>query len=202
MPSLRRTHLLILIVLAACGARAADPRAGIDAADGTAAIPEDPPQHVAPLADDTVVDVTAVTLAPDGTTQVRTGKTTVGAQRAARAVAPGSATPLIMQWWCAPTSFSLWDRTDFTGNQICFTGTGTTSLADYSRGALTWQIQSGSWAAGVSYSGLLQQSTDPTPDAQGSTGGDIVCDRGMTGTLTLGGDIHLLRLDLRVGATW
>jgi hypothetical protein len=182
---MRRAHPLILfgLGLSACGARAADPDVRAVDAQLAAAIDDPAPvsdQAVA-LADDTVVDVTAVTLAPDGTAQVRTGKTTVAAQRAAaaQARAPGSATPLIAQDpLCASASFSLWDRTDFTGNQICFAGAGTVSLADYDRRLCStqlhfcyqvpWTLSSGSFAAGQS-PGLLQEETYQQPDGAEGT---------------------------------
>lgn len=37
--------------------------------------------------------------------------------------------------FCASTSLSMWDQPNYVGNRICFSGTGTTDLALYTRGS-------------------------------------------------------------------
>ncbi len=113
------------------------------------------------VSDDTVFHEISITARPDGTFDVSEPRPiTAGEQRAQNewkaAYARGERPPLtFVDSSCGWSSFWLYDRTDWTGNRICFAGVGASLLAAYARyipfvlQPSTWEIPKGSYLSGA-----------------------------------------------------
>ena len=154
------------LALASCTSPAASP-----APDARAAEAADP----SPVPDTAVFDETSVWVAADGSMRVATRPVTAGEQRARNAererAAHGGPIPEIARdTACSGSSFWLYDRQDWTGNEICFAGAGvqTLHLLGFIRPVCgprfcyldTWLLHAGSYWAGVSPGALW---TGPSP---------------------------------------
>ncbi len=125
----------------------------------------------APLDDDTVVYDTVATVGPDGEVVMSEPRAiTVREQRDQNQArlsdqptviyvgyTPVSASPE-QDFACAYDSLWLYSRTDFSGDRICFKGTGSAFAGDFSRFVVingrkyyagTWEIPSGSFLVGI-----------------------------------------------------
>jgi hypothetical protein len=137
-----------------------------------------------PVDDATVFTETGLALDPHGALIAVSRSITAGEERAqadARAhLAAGEAVPRIARdSTCAGASFWLYDRTDYTGNRVCYAGAGTwVRLESYrlmchfgASGAIctpVWLETVGSFWAGSSPGHLgIDNVTNPTIDAGG-----------------------------------
>jgi hypothetical protein len=147
---------------------------------------DDTSDTVTPVPDDTVFTDTVVVMGSDGSIDVRGPfSITAGEQRAQnelrRAVEAGEAeapvASLVEDVSCSGQAFWLYARTDWTGNRVCFLGTGSVRLDTYDDYvtinhrkyyAGTWGISSGSYWPGAEYGMITNrwyidwQSEDPT----------------------------------------
>lgn len=123
----------------------------------------------APLPDDAVFEETVVELRGEEALVVSKRALTVGeARRDNRARANRANRPeevqLAPDWGCNGAALWLYDRTDWTGNRICFLGAGTADLSTYWRFAdgywQTWELGHGAFWPGVS-SGQIVGTTVP-----------------------------------------
>jgi hypothetical protein len=154
---------LILSAAACAPQQAADP----DAA------PEPAPPEIdpTPITDATEFTQTAVWLGADGTVRTEARTITAGEQAAQRAARTGPTTWSYQDKACNPDSLRLWDRDNFSGNEICFHGAGTVSLGDFKRTtcgpvgcfSTDWRISTGSIAAG-GLDGHLETGARILPD--------------------------------------
>lgn len=149
-----KPHLLLtaLAALAACGTP-------MDEAT--------PDATEAPLPDDAMFTQTSVVFIDGQPHVLGTRPLSVAQARrdnAAREAGPRGLDRLFANFdpWCTFDALWLYDRTDRTGNRICFLGSGTAPLASYARydrGWTTWQIgvgatwpgASGGWLTTVEY---------------------------------------------------
>jgi hypothetical protein len=135
-----------------------------------------PPDETAPITDDTVFYQTVVKVNSQGFEESEPVAVTAAAQRvqAERRVAREQGDSLLpwdatLDGACAGTSLWYYDRTDYSGNQICFTGCGVAVMQNYVRfyrgfdGKLhvlgTWRINQGSYWPG-DRPGMLAMSPD------------------------------------------
>jgi hypothetical protein len=131
-----------------------------DAPSGAPAFDRD--EAIAPetaVPDDAAFVETRVIVDGDHAT-VTTRAITAGEERAERAGGPA---PLVAGDLVCRFGFRLYDRTDYTGNRICFGGTGSVDLRDYG-----WDRETGSAVAGVHEAALSSP-----PDGRVDAGGPI-----------------------------
>jgi hypothetical protein len=172
---LLRTSIIPLLILAAVGC-AADV-----AVDPDAGAPSPPPEvDNRPLTDDAVFTVTGVWANGDGTFRTVEHPITVGEERAQNAarerqLAGGPALLIAQDPACLNASFWLYDRSDWSGNKICFNGIGATDLHLYRRPVCdlagchdsSWELTTGSFYAGTSGGALLGNIPDPAGAPKG-----------------------------------
>ncbi len=153
-----------------------------------------------PVSDDTTFHDISVTIRADGTVEVSEPRPiTVGEQRAQNqmksAVARGEAPPLTIaqDTGCSPFSLWLYDRTDLTGNRICFSGSGSTDLHTWPRNLpfvfrSNWALSKGSiyagWSAG-SLAGFGTSARPPCPSGRQVLIGQKVQTGGFGGGISL-----------------
>ncbi|NVB82771.1 MAG: hypothetical protein HOV81_30620 [Kofleriaceae bacterium] len=113
-----------------------------------------------PVSDDTVFHEVSISVGADGAVTVSEPRPITAKEQRAQnelkaAYARGETVPVAItrDSSCAYSSFWYYDRTDYSGNRICFTGVGTADFASYLRvspfGTLvTWQTARGSFSAG------------------------------------------------------
>jgi hypothetical protein len=186
--------------VAACGTTAAP--AATDAA--VAAIEN------GPVADSTQFQETSVWIAADGSTRVAVRTVTAGEQRARAALrermsAGGLAPQIARDTACSQPSFWLFDRHDWTGNEICFDGPGVATLHSYGFirpvcGPLgcyedTWEIRSGSYWAGVA-PGEIWTGPSPGSPVDGGVNYAIPFDAWAKSTFDVGASLYVDHLDL------
>jgi hypothetical protein len=155
---MKHAHLIALVLAAGC----------VDAPDD----PADP----APVTDDTVFYQTVATVTPNGIVLSDPVPFTAAQQRERneRRLAREAGT-LTEEWTatldgaCDPNSLWYFDQTNWTGNEICFTGCGTAVMGNYYRGhypfLATWNISSGSYWPGNA-PGVLALSPSYSPVIQ------------------------------------
>ena len=123
-----------------------------------------------PLPDDMVFEETVVELSGDTSRVVSTRPLTVGEARrdnTARVEHPTrpEGPRIVQDARCPWNALWLYDRTDGTGNRICFLGAGTTLLSSYWRFAdgywQTWEVGTGSLWPGVASGRLAGRSASP-----------------------------------------
>jgi len=138
---------------------------------------DEPTPDESPVTDDTVFTETIVHVQADGTLAIgEPHEITAGEQRAQNAYREqleAGAVPLVdatLDGSCAPSDVWIYDRTDFTGNRICFAA-NTTAVAyfsEYIRGTYpfiaTWRISSGSVWPGVAPGLIRRQPLAPDPN--------------------------------------
>jgi hypothetical protein len=145
-------------------------------ADPDAAPPPPSVTDDSPVPDETVFTEIGVWRAADGTFQRSERSITAGEERRqnearARAAQSGRAERIALDTGCAGDAAWLYDRNDFTGNRICFHGTGFVDLTGYKRMvctinwtcfSLNWRLAAGSvW--GGDEEGRLEWSDYPYP---------------------------------------
>jgi hypothetical protein len=163
-----------------------------------------------PVPDSTQFQETSVWFDADGSTRVAVHTITAGEQRARnalreRASTSGLAPQIARDTACSIPSFWLFDRKDWTGNEICFDGPGVATLHSYGFirpvcGPVgcyedTWEIRSGSYYAGVAF-GELWTGPSPISPVDGGVNYGIPFDAWQKSTLDVGASLYVDHLDL------
>lgn len=125
------------------------------------------------IGDDPVFTETQVTLSADAEPQVYVRTIRLSEQRHLTKIQLGASTgethvgtvkQAISASSCSGFELQFWSNQNYSGDTICFSGTGTATLANYSRGTGggTWSTGKNSFKAGV-YRGYLTRPIDCSP---------------------------------------